>query len=91
MDTAVSGEDRAKAFTSFGPVHGFAFDGFQDGASRIELIMRSGSGPKARHSVFLAANGKAGDQLGRRNSGFSRERRSVHPAARANSSKNAMS
>ena len=30
----------------------------------------------------------AGDQLGWRNSGFSKEARSVHPAARANSSKN---
>jgi hypothetical protein len=31
------------------------------------------------------------DQLDGRNSGFSIERRSVHPAERANSSKNAMS
>jgi hypothetical protein len=31
------------------------------------------------------------NQLGGRNSGFSSERRSVHPAARANSSKNVMS
>jgi hypothetical protein len=39
----------------------------------------------------VAQRGWAGDQLGGRNSGFSRERRSVHPTARANSSKNAMS
>ena len=31
------------------------------------------------------------NQLGGRNSGFSSERRSVHPAAQANSSKNVMS
>ena len=40
---------------------------------------------------FEAYHLQRSDQLSGRNSGFSRERRSVHPAARANSSKNAMS
>jgi hypothetical protein len=44
--------------------------------------------PHRRAHILAQRTEKAGDQFGGRIPGFSRERRSVHPAVRANSSKN---
>src|SRR6516165_805918 len=61
---------------------------------RFRSLARAGQpakGAGASPARISSQRTEIGDQPGGRDSGFSRERRSVHPAARANSSKNAMS
>ena len=61
------------------------------GRNRLMVERRSLQIAASPVRIFSRSSQRSGDQFGGRESGFSRERRSVHPAARANSSKNAMS